>query len=73
MKILADGTKVSSRSYYFLLDWNDKNFKTYMSEKFKKDKLTELTIEEYSILWLQATTSEYNNLVKVMNNNVNSV
>lgn len=63
MKTLADGTKVSARSYYFLLDWNDENRKTYISEKFKKEKLCDLDKEEYGVLWLHATTNEYNKVL----------
>jgi len=68
MKELIDGTKVSSMTYYFLLDWNDRNDKRFMSENFKKHSLKDLTIDEYMILWLNATTSEYNKLVALSNN-----
>ena len=30
MKTLADGYEVSSRSYYYLLDWNEKNNSQYI-------------------------------------------
>ena len=62
MKELADGCQVSSRSYYFLLDWNDTDNKKFISDTFKKQRLCDLNINEYMILWLMATTSEYNNM-----------
>jgi len=34
MKTLADGTKVTSRGFYFLLDWNDRNDKKMMSDLY---------------------------------------
>ena len=72
MKELSDGTKVSARSYYFLLDWNDTDNKTFIADHFGKHRLMDLTIEEYSILWLNATTSEYNEFVKEINrSNIN--
>jgi len=58
MKKLADGTEVTSRSYYFLLDFNDRdNWKT-IQEKFSKMKLHELTREEYKTLFSHATQQE---------------
>jgi hypothetical protein len=62
MKTLADKSQVSSTSYYYLLDWNDQNNKKVIFEKFKKESLYELTLEEYRILWLYATTEEYNKM-----------
>ena len=67
MKILADGFTVSSKSYYFLLDWNDQNNKEFISEKFGKQRLCELDKEEYMILWLNATTNEYNQMCGLAN------
>lgn len=60
MKTLKDGSQVNSRSYYFLLDWNESNKKDFINTKFNKNSLYDLTLEQYSILWLQATTTEYN-------------
>ena len=62
MKKLADGTKVSSMTYYFLLDWNDRNNKKFIAEQFKKHRLIDLTRVEYKKLWLHATTLEYKKL-----------
>ena len=67
MKELSDGTRVNAMTYYFLLDWNDKNNKKFISEQFKKQRLVDLTIDEYMILWLNATTNEYNKLVALAN------
>jgi len=64
MKMLSDGTYVSARSYYFLLDWNETNKKFFICEKFDKNKLCDLTLEEYMILWLNATTEEHNLMCK---------
>lgn len=62
MKKLVDGTLVSSMSYYFLLDWNDKNNKIFIVDKFQKQKLNDLNINEYMQLWLHATITEYNKM-----------
>lgn len=64
MKTLIDGTQVNSRSYYFLLDWNEVDGRNIMIEKFNKYKLCELTSEEYQILWLHATTFDLTNNFK---------
>lgn len=63
MKQLSDGSIVSSKSYYFLLDWNDYNDRVFIQEKFNKQRLIDLTKEEYLILWLNATIEEYNKMV----------
>jgi hypothetical protein len=52
MKKLSDNSKVTARSYYFLLDWNETNDWEFIRDHFKKDKLSELTLDEYRILWL---------------------
>ncbi len=58
MKTLADGTEVSARSYYYLLDWNELNEWYYMMQEFGKFKLMDLTIAEYYQLFNEATMSE---------------
>lgn len=63
MKTLSDGNQVTSRSYYFLLDWNEQNRWYFINEKFNKERLCDLTKDEYIILWLYATTNEYNIMV----------
>jgi hypothetical protein len=63
MKFLNDGVGVTSASYYYLLEWNEKNNKKFISEKFNKHRLCELDKEEYLILWLNATTDEFNKIL----------
>jgi len=63
MKTLADNKTVTSRSYYFLLDWNEHNDWEYIREHFDKQKLSSLTIYEYRELWLYASSSEYDNIL----------
>lgn len=62
MKTLSDGTEVSSRSYYYLLDWNEVNEWRFMADTFKKAKLNELTFSEYKILFSHATKNEFNSI-----------
>lgn len=59
MKKLDDGTEVTDRSYYYLLDWNDWNEKKFMRENFNKSSLQELNILEYEILFSIATNQEF--------------
>jgi len=63
MKTLIDGHQVSSRSYYYLLDWNEKNEWKYISETFGKNKLSELDRVEYKRLFNKATTDELNKMM----------
>ena len=60
MKTLADGFKVSARSYYYLLDWNEVNEWQYMAREFGKNRLMDLTRVEFKRLFNKATTSEMN-------------
>jgi hypothetical protein len=62
MKELADGHKVSSRSYYFLLDWNDKNNFKYLINVIGKNKLKDCTLKEYKRLFEFATKYELKKL-----------
>ena len=62
MKELADGTLVSSRSYYYLLDWNEFDQKEFIVKEFAKQRLCDLTRVEYKRLFNKATTSELNQL-----------
>lgn len=55
MKTLADGTEVSARTYYYLLDFNDRNNWEFMYNKFDKKRLMDLTISEYIELFEYAT------------------
>jgi len=58
MKTLADGTQVSSRSYYFLLDFNDRNDWEVISSLWGVMKLHELTKKQYIYLFKHAVTAE---------------
>lgn len=55
MKVLADDKEVPSRTYYYLLDFNDKDDWEYMIEKFNKRKLCDLIMKEYVQLFEYAT------------------
>jgi hypothetical protein len=55
MKTLADGAEVSARTYYYLLDFNDRYNWEYMYQTFDKRRLCDLTIEEYRKLFEHAT------------------
>jgi hypothetical protein len=60
MKVLADGNQVTDRSYYFLLDWNEKDDWSFLAD-FGKQCVRDLTLEEYKILWVYATQKEIRN------------
>ena len=48
MKTLADGTTVAARTWYYLLDWNDRDNFRFMHEMFDKKRLMDLTIDNIS-------------------------
>ena len=58
MKKLTDGCEVTDRTYYYLLDWNDDDNKKFISEKFNKQRLCDLSSQEYAILWKHAIKTE---------------
>lgn len=62
MKTLSDGNEVTSRSYYYLLDWNEVNEWAYIAKEFKKARLCDLTTEEYKKLFEYATKNDLNNI-----------
>lgn len=62
MKTLFDGVEVSSRSYYYLLDWNDKDDRIFIEFNFNKSTLKDLTISEYLELFEYATKQEIEKL-----------
>ena len=62
MKTLADGTQVSSRGFYFLLDWNDRNDKKIISDLYGVMRLHELKKHQYLYLMEKAMTDELNSL-----------
>ena len=58
MKKLADGTQVNSRSYYFLLDFNDENNKKIMNDLYGVMELYKLTKSQYIYLFKKAIDIE---------------
>ncbi len=58
MKTLNDGTQVTSRSWYYLLDFNDSNNHIILHSIFKKLQLKELTNNEYIKLLKLAMNSD---------------
>jgi len=62
MKTLIDDKEVSSRSYYYLLDWNDADNWVYMFENFDTYKLCELDLNQYKQLFEHATKQELSKL-----------
>jgi len=62
MKVLADGKEVTSRSYYYLLDFNDRDSWKTLTQEFGLNKLHELNITQYIRLFEIATEKELNNL-----------
>lgn len=58
MKTLADGKEVSARSYYYLLDFNDRDGWKIMIERTGKHKLHDLTLPEFIGLFVEASKKE---------------
>ena len=61
MKKLVDNREVSDGSYYYLLDWNDRDKKNYILTEFNKSSLCDLNIIEYKKLFTHVTTIEISN------------
>ncbi len=59
MKKLSDGNEVSSRSYYYLLDFNEVNNHNLIHSMFDKVRLVDLTLEQYKQLFQTATNNEF--------------
>jgi hypothetical protein len=62
MKTLADGTLVSSRGYYYLLDWNEQDQWKFILRTFDANRLCDLNIEQYRRLFKHATENDLNKL-----------
>lgn len=62
MKKIIDGSEVTSRSYYYLLEWNDNDNSTYIYNNFNKVNLSTLTLDEYKKLFSYATQKDLKNL-----------
>lgn len=58
MKTLSDGIEVIERTWYYLLDFNDRNNWEFIMQSFNKTKLHDLTINEYKQLFIYATNSD---------------
>ena len=63
MKELADGIQVSARTYYYLLDFNERYNWDFMYNTFNKKRLCDLTIVEYRQLFDHATDMDKNSLI----------
>jgi hypothetical protein len=61
MKTTIDGCEVYSRVYYYLLDFNEYDNWKYISEKFNKEKLRDLTGDEIRQLFEYATQKDLEN------------
>lgn len=57
-KITSDGKIVPDRCWYYLLDFNDRDRWETMIENFNKERLGELTHEEFWKLFKMATEKE---------------
>ena len=58
MKKLVDGTWVTSRSFYFLLDYNDREDKRTMLGLWNIWRLQDLNQQQYLYLFNQAVEKE---------------
>jgi len=58
MKELSDGTQVTSRSYYFLLDFNDRDSWKTLVNGFGVTRLHDLNKEQYIKLFEMAVEAE---------------
>lgn len=69
MKTLGDGTQVSSRSFYYLLEFNDRNNKKIMIDLWGIENLKDLTIMQFTYLFDKAIQME----IKDLNSKIPSV
>lgn len=58
MKKLIDGTEVSSRSWYYLLDFNERDNWQTIDRGFDTLKLSNLRIDQYKELFNIAASKE---------------
>lgn len=65
MKELKNGEQVTSRSYYFLLDFNDRDSWKTLYDNFNVKRLNDLTKEQYIKLFEMAVEKELE-LLKTM-------
>jgi hypothetical protein len=63
MKQLADGKQVAARTYYYLLDYMDKNFDNQpLYKAFGKIRLCDITIDEYVQFFERCTKKDLQDL-----------
>ena len=62
MKTLIDGTVVSARSFYFILDFNDRNNWEIMQGLYGERKLHQLNKQQYTYLFETAIISDLRKL-----------
>jgi len=58
MKTLKDGKQVSSRIYYYLLDFNERHNWEFMFNSFAKRRLCDLNLEEFKSLFAHAVEKD---------------
>ena len=64
MKTLADNKDVSSKSYYYILDFIDSD-RRILERMFNKNSLSKLTYPEYIILFEHCTGFELNEMKNI--------
>jgi len=62
MKRLSDDKEVIDSVYSYLLDFNERNDWQYMIRTLNKSRLCDLTLPEFKMLFLYATSEDYKNL-----------
>ena len=67
-KELADGNLVSQKVYHLLLDYNDQTNKEFMITYFGKNRLYDLTVNEFNRLHAEYRIWSFN---KIRKNNQN--
>ena len=67
-KELADGNLVSQKVYHLLLDYNDQTNKEFMITSFGKNRLYNLTVNEFNRLHAEYRIWSFN---KIRENNQN--
>ena len=73
MKELSNKERVPSRIYYYLLEWNEKDNKQYMSEVIKKDRLYDCNKHQIYELFFHASKTDisiYNSKCKPIGENL---
>lgn len=58
MKTLIDGSEVVSRTYYYLLDWNEQDEWKTIRANYGVSRLISLNSQQYKELFMYATMHE---------------